>query len=247
MRLFMSLLLLAGLFQASGVHAQASSPREEHAGGSRYLVFETGGAGPEDALPLIVALHYSGAAPEVLVDAFTGLRVPARVVLPEGPHPRPQGKSWFPQGYGQRPAVEQAALTRESERRLFDVIGAVETRYPARGKAIVTGVSYGGDLAFLLALDHPDHFRAAFPVAARLLPDWLPARPACAAGCPPLHALHGEDDATVPIGPTRAAVETLRERGFDASLTPYPGITHDFSVGMQADLRARIEALLRSP
>jgi len=51
----------------------------------------------------------------------------------------------------------------------------------------------------------------------------------------------------VPIGPTRAGVETLRERGFDAALTPYPGIAHDFSADMQADLRARIEALLRSP
>lgn len=247
MRLFMYLLMVACLVPASGVLAQTSPPREELAAGSRYLVYETGSAGPADALPLIVALHYSGAHPEVLVDAFTGLQVPARVVLPEGPHPRPQGKSWFPQGYGQRPDIEQAALTRESERRLLEVIGAVEARYPGSGKAIVTGVSYGGDLAFLLALDHPAQFRAAFPVAARLLPEWLPARPACAADCPSLHALHGEDDATVPIGPTRAGVETLRERGFDAALTPYPGIAHDFSADMQADLRARIEALLRSP
>jgi len=42
-------------------------------------------------------------------------------------------------------------------------------------------------------------------------------------------------------------VETLHARGFDATLTPYPGVAHDFSAGMQADLRAHIEALLRTP
>lgn len=247
MRLFICLLLSLWLAFAPPVAAQTSPPREEHAGGLRLWVFETGGGRPDQPLPLILALHYSGGTPKALADAFTGLRVPARVVLPEGPHPRPQGHSWFPQGYGQRSATEQAPLTRESEQRLFDFLQAVESRYPGRGKAIVTGVSYGGDLAFLLALDHPDHVRAAFPVAARLLPDWLPARPACATACPMLHALHGRDDTTVPIGPTRAAVDTLRARGFDAGLTSYPGVAHDFSADMQADLRARIETLLRAP
>lgn len=244
MRLFICLLLLA---VAPMALAQAPAPREEHTGGLRHLVFETGGGDPAQALPLIVALHYSGARPEVLVEAFGDLRVPARIVLPQGPHPRPQGHSWFPQGYGQRSADEQASLTRNGEQRVFDFIRAVEARYPGHGKTIVTGVSYGGDLAFLLALDHPDRFRAAFPVAARLLPEWLPARPGCAPDCPVLHALHGSDDATVPIGPTRAAVETLRARGFDADLVAYPGTAHDFSADMQADLRARIEAMLRSP
>lgn len=247
MRLFMSLLVPLLLAFAPEADARTPAPREEHAGGLRQLVFETGGGGAEQPLPLIVALHYSGAGPEVLVDAFEDLKVPARVVLPEGPYPRPQGHSWFPQGHGQRSTDEQAVVTRDVERRLFDFIQAVESRYPGSGKAIVTGVSYGGDLAFLLALDHPGHFRAAFPVAARLLPDWLPARPACTADCPPLRALHGSDDATVPLGPTRAAVQTLHARGFDATLTPYPGVAHDFSADMQADLRAHIEAMLRAP
>lgn len=246
MRLFTLLLLPLSLAFAPSAAAQTSPPREEHTGGLRQLVFETGGGTPEQPLPLIIALHYSGAEPEVLVDAFDDLRVPARVVLPEGPHPRPHGHSWFPQGIGQRPATEQAALTREGESRLFDFIQAVDARYPGRGKAIISGVSYGGDLSFLLALDHPDHFRAAFPVAARLLPEWLPARATCAADCPLLHAMHGSDDTTVPIGPTRAAVETLRARGYDATLAPYAGVAHDFSADMQSDLRARIEALLRA-
>lgn len=247
MRLFVFLLVPLWLAFAPVAAAQTSPPREEHTGGLRQLVFETGGGGPEQPLPLIIALHYSGATPEVLVDAFAPLQVPARVVLPQGPHPRPQGHSWFPQGYGQRSAADQAMLTRDGERLVLDFIQAVESRYPGHGKAIITGVSYGGDLAFLLALDHPGHFRAAFPVAARLLPDWLPARPECAADCPTLHALHGSDDATVPIGPTQAAVETLRSRGFEASLAPYSGIAHDFSADMQSDLRARIESLLRVP
>lgn len=247
MRLFMLMLIPLLLAFAPRAEAQASAPREAHAGGLRQLVFETGGGGVDEPLPLIVALHYSGAGPEALVDAFDDLRVPARVVLPQGPYPRPRGHSWFPQGHGQRSSDEQAVATREIERRLFDFVQAVESRYPGSGKAIVTGVSYGGDLAFLLALDHPGHFRAAFPVAARLLPDWVPAHPACATDCPPLRALHGSNDTTVPIGPTRTAVEVLRARGFDATLTPYPGVAHDFSAGMQADLRARIEALLRTP
>ena len=75
---------------------QISMPRQDNTIGLRYLVFETGGAGAEDSLPMIVGLHYSGAEPQVMVEYFDTLNIKARIVLPRGPYARPEGRSWFP-------------------------------------------------------------------------------------------------------------------------------------------------------
>ena len=52
MRLFTLLLLPLSLAFAPSATAQTSPPREEHTGGLRQLVFETGGGTPEQPLPL---------------------------------------------------------------------------------------------------------------------------------------------------------------------------------------------------
>jgi phospholipase/carboxylesterase len=101
------------------------------------------------------------------------------------------------------------------------------------------GVSYGGDLALLLALRHPSLVGAAFPVAARAFPQWLAAAVPCAPGCPPIRALHGDADATVPPGAMAAAIPRLRAAGHDATLQTYPGIAHDFAPAMEADFVAQ--------
>lgn len=224
--------------------AWANPPRHAQAAELSYVVFETADAQPEDPLPLIVALHYSGAEPEDLLAAFASLRVPARVVLPRGPQARARGRSWFPSGYSDLEAAQQAPLTEASLAQLQQFVEQVRQAHPTRERTIITGVSYGGDLSLLLALRHPQDYAAAFPVAARWLPAWLPARRDCAATCPRIHALHGSIDTTVPMAPTAAGIAQLAAMGYDARLTAYPDTTHDFSAAMQRDLRAELEALL---
>ena len=101
-------------------------------------------------------------------------------------------------------------------------------------------MSNGGDVAMLLALRHPTLVAAAFPVAARLLPGWVPMTNACRPDCPPIRALHGQDDATVAIAATRDAVVRLSGSGYDASLAPYPGVAHDFDARMQRDFAEQV-------
>jgi len=92
----------------------------------------------------------------------------------------------------------------------------------------------------------PSEFAAAFPVAARLLPGWLQSAVECGSSCPPIHALHGRDDTTVPMAPTQAALAQLSARGREASLRAYDHTAHDFTPAMQADLRAAIAAQLQA-
>ena len=214
---------------------QLPVPRQDNTIGLRYLVYETGGAGADDTLPMIVGLHYSGAEPQVMVEYFDSLGIRARIVLPRGPYARPEGRSWFPAELGVMGQAAQDAVAFDSAGKLAEFIAAARERHRTRGKPVVTGVSYGGDMALLLALRHPRAVAAAFPVAARLLPSWIPAVNACKPHCPPIRALHGEDDATVAIGPTREGIGRLSMLGYDASLVPYSGVAHDFDARMERD------------
>jgi N-acetylmuramoyl-L-alanine amidase len=221
---------------------QAAAPRALEAAGFRYLVFETGAAAPDTTLPMIVGLHYSGATPAAMVDYFDRFDAPVRVVLPQGPQPRPAGFSWFAAGSG---VTEQAMAALALADGLAAFVRDAEAAHPTRGKPLAMGVSYGGDLALLLALRHPSLVAAAFPVAARAFPQWLSAAVPCAPECPAVRALHGDADATVPPDAMEAAIPRLKAAGYDATIRTYPGVAHDFDAAMEADFAVEAGALLR--
>lgn len=249
--LLAALLLLPATASAAGPVALAADatprPRDAALAGFRYLVFETGQARPGQLLPLIVGLHYSSAKPEAMLAYFDQIEFPARILLPQGVHPRRAGYSWFPTDYAQLPAAEQTAATLRTDATLLAFIDAAIEKYPTRGKPVVMGISYGGDLAFLLAIRHPERFQAAFPVAARFLPAWMPTDNRCKPHCPPILAMHGDQDATVPMAPTREATRRLGAMGFNVELQPYPGVAHDFDARMQRDFSAKARRLLAQP
>lgn len=222
-------------------------PRPDATTGMRYLVFETGGAKPGDMLPLIVGLHYAGAEPQVMVEYFDTLDIRARVILPRAPYARGEGRAWFPMEYGVMGQAAQDAVAFDMAGKLAEFIAVARERYPTRGKPVVTGVSFGGDAALLVALRHPGSIAAAFPVAARWVPSWEPATNACKPHCPPIRALHGEQDATVAIGPTHEAMVHLAARGYDASLAAYPGVAHEFDAAMERDFVAQVRRILVVP
>ena len=184
---------------------------------------------------MIVGLHYSSAKPEAMLEYFDGIDFPARIVLPQGEYPRRGGYSWFASDYADLSAAEQKKATFGVEEKLAAFVGSATAKYPTRGKPVVMGISYGGDMSFLLAIRHPQLFSASFPVAARFLPAWMPKSNACKPHCPPIRAMHGDADTTVPMGPTRDAVARLKKAGFDVTLTPYAGVPHDFDPRMERD------------
>lgn len=235
------------IFASSSFAADTVPPREAREAGYRYLVFETAGAKPEQTLPMIVGLHYSSAKPEAMLEYFDTLDFPARIVLPQGEYPRRDGYSWFPTDYAQRGQTEQDAAAFATEKKLAVFIEDVRKRYPTRGKPAVMGISYGGDVSFLLAIRHPETVSAAFPIAARFLPTWMPAANTCKPHCPPIRAMHGDADTTVPMKPTRAAAMKLKTLGYDVALTPYPGVTHDFDARMERDFVGQAKKALAAP
>ena len=200
------------LLAAFALPAAASEPREAHDAGFRYLVFETASAKPDAALPMIVGLHYSSAKPEAMLEYFDQIDFPARIVLPQGAYTRRDGYSWFPTDYAQLGAAQQDDAAFDAERKLSAFVDAAAAKYATRGKPVVMGISYGGDLAFLLAVRHPDKVRASFPVAARFLPAWMPKTNTCKPRCPPIYAMHGDADTTVPMAPTQQAADRKSTR-----------------------------------
>jgi phospholipase/carboxylesterase len=250
-RLLVSWLLLV-LWSAQDVAAQLVTPPgagSEHdpagsIGGYRYLTFVTEKAKPGERLPMIVGLHYSGARPETIVADFAGIDFPARIILPQGRYPRRADYSWFPSDYGKMEAAAQKKMTFEILNEISAFIDSASTKYPTRGKPVVVGTSYGGDLSFLLAIHHPDRVRAAFPVAARFLPEWMPSNPRCKADCPLVVVMHGDQDQTVPMEPTRNATELLAGMGLPIEFHRYLGVGHDFSDSMRRDFAAAARRLL---
>lgn len=225
----------------------AAEPRAASLEGTRYLVFETAGANPKASLPMIVGLHYSSAKPETMLEYFDGIGFPARIVLPQGEYPRRDGYSWFPTDYAEAGQAAQDVAVSAAEKKMAAFVDDVRDRYPTRGKPAVMGVSYGGDVSFLLAIRHPQLFSASFPIAARFLPAWMPKTNACKPHCPPIRAMHGDADTTVPMGPTRDAVARLKRMGFDVAITPYAGVPHDFDLRMERDFAEQARKLFAAP
>lgn len=251
---FLPLLLLACVLSlppdcaiATDAALLPPNPRAETTIGMRFLVFETGGAKPGDTLPMVVGLHYASAEPQAMVEYFDTLDIPARVLLPRAPYVRGEGRAWFPLESGIMGQAAQDAVAFDMAGKMAEFIAAAGERYPTRGKAVVTGVSQGADIGLLLALRYPHLVAASFPVAARWVPTWEPAAPACAPHCPPIRAMHGERDQVVPIGPTREAMAHLAQRGYDAGLTGYPGVGHAFDAEMEREFRRQVRALFGAP
>jgi len=197
-----------------------------------YVERLTGGASPDEPLPLLVAMHGLGDRPESFAELYAGLGVKARVIALRAPDPWGEGFSWFPFRANDGDELRSRGIAGASER-VVAMLGVLETRRPTRGKPVVTGFSQGGMLSFAIAARHPERVRAAFPIGG-VLPQ--PLWPALDAGRPSVRivALHGEADERVPLAPTRAGVEALVARGFDARLEGFPGVGHQIPPALRA-------------
>lgn len=205
--------------------------------GRRALLVAPDGSSRHAAMPLVVLLHPSGSTPEEIAELVDWPELPVRMLFPQGGHPRPTGWSWFPKAYAGMEAAAARVETFRAVDELAAFLDAARRQLPTVGAPVVAGVSYGGDLALLLAVHRPRSVSSAFAVASRFLPEWLPERRTFEGWGPWIVALHGEDDETVPIAPTRDAVAKLRALGYEAELRAFPGVAHDFAAAMRADLR----------
>jgi len=227
-----------------GVHESRPSPPcsrgTGEAAGLAYRISVFGQCRPREALPLWIALHGMGDRPH---EPFSELPVPVRIVMPQAPLPWGTGYSWFPYRSSSVPPAKMAVEIRKQATRVAAMVRELSERYPTRGKPIVTGVSQGGMLTFALALHHQDVVGEAFPVAGWLPQQLWPKRRAPLAV--ETHALHGERDTIVPLGPTQDMVSRLQLRGHPITLQTYPDAGHDVTPAMHARLYAELTRTLR--
>jgi phospholipase/carboxylesterase len=206
--------------------------------GVRYLEHLTGGARPDERVPMIIALHGMGADPDDMLELFQAYPHRARLVLPFG-HPRGGKFAWF-EGLGRdAPAAE---VTRETQR-LADFIAALLVARPTVGKPVITGFSQGGMLSFALAVTHPDAISAAVPISGMLPPSLYPlAQSERSIARPPVIAFHGGADLAVPTASARASVALLQSAGYAAELREYAGVAHHTTPAEIVELFERLAA-----
>src|SRR5438045_835555 len=185
--------------------------------GVRYLEHMTGGARPDERVPMIVALHPMGGDPADLLQLLRRYRRRARLILPYG-HPSGGMYLWYD---SVRDDVAAPVVTREADR-IASALAALVAARPTVGKPLVTGFSQGGIMTFALAVTHPEALAAAFPISGLLPPSLYPSaafssalRPAT---LPPSAAFHGASALPAPTRAARASIAELRRAGYTAEL-----------------------------
>jgi phospholipase/carboxylesterase len=245
---------LLAFFVAACDHAPSTSrPRTERARSEvrapsapllDTVEFVTGGATASDRLPTLVAIHGLGDTPEAFSTLFDGLPVRARIVVPRAPMPWGEGFAWMTTRVRDG---QESALAREIESstaRLVTLVEHIATRPDVESPVVLTGFSQGGILTFAVTLARPDLVRAAFPIAGLLPSSHMAALRTAPANAPQIRAFHGDADVVVPYARDVALVSALRERGYDASLTSYPGVRHVLVDQLRADLFAALAQAL---
>jgi phospholipase/carboxylesterase len=214
-----------------------STTRGEIAG-VPYLEHMTGGARPEERVPMIVGLHPMDGDPADFLPLLRRYRRRARLILPYG-HASGGMYFWFDSVSD----VAAPVVTREADR-IATALAALVAARPTTGKPLVTGFSQGGMMTFALAITHPEALAAAFPIAGVLPPSLYPSaalssvpRPAT---LPPIAAFHGASDLAVPTQGARASIAELRQVGYTAELHEYAGLEHDISAQELREVLERI-------
>jgi predicted esterase len=191
---------------------------------------------PDPALPIVVAIHGRGGAPEHWVDGWMPFPGRAHFALPRGFDRHEEGFAWFPWSTDAK-SEKLAADAESAEARLWQGIAALA----AGRKVIVAGYDQGAVLSFVMAARHADAIAAAFPVCGMCPEALLPKSGARAAR---LVAYQGAADDVFPIASTRASVEGFTRAGGDARLREYAGVKHSPTDAMHKDLWADMQGVL---
>jgi phospholipase/carboxylesterase len=215
-----------------------STTRGEIAG-VRYLEHMTGGARPDERVPMIVALHPMDGDPADFLPLLRRYHRRARLILPYG-HPSGGMYFWYD---SVREDVAAPVVAREADR-IAGALAALVAARPTVGKPLVTGFSQGGIMTFALAVTHPEALAAAFPISGLLPPSLYPSaalsslpRPAT---LPPIAAFHGDSDLAVPTRGARASIAELQSAGYTAELHEYVGVEHNPSDKEMGEVLERI-------
>ncbi len=165
----------------------------------------TGGVDPALPMPLVILLHGIGGDEQQLVP-HTDLKVPARLVYVRGPVANgTAGQSYF------KARFTAAGFMAEVEAMATQIVRVTDTIASQRAvtRTIVLGYSQGGHVAWLLAAT--GRFDVVLPVSGALAPGYQPPPPT---GITTIHAMHGDDDHTLPATAGAATFRAFSTAGY---------------------------------
>lgn len=222
----------AGVIRDAAHPAARELPRLEPSGLTSIQVV-TGGASDAEPLPLVIALHGNGGDPATFSQLAAGFEHKARFIFPRGPYALGKGRAWVQPRGGDAMARLNLKSSADAVAALADEIAASKA---TKGKAIVTGFSQGGVVAFLVAARQPERVDAVVPMGAWLPRFAWPEAKRFLGNRPILRALNGTDDEVTEPGDVRRSVVKLRMLKLDATVRLYSGAAHEISPAMRTDL-----------
>ncbi len=194
-------------------------------------------------LPLLIAFHYSGGNPAETLADYDCLKTPVRIIIPKGNFPKRNGLSYYPTNYYLQDSVTQYKLAMQTVDSLANFVAAIERKY--NKTAVVSGISQGGDLSFLLAKHYSNLFLASFPFAAVIhsaINEELKER---AIKKIPVYIFQGENDQIISHELTRKKVQEIG-RKMTIKLFTYPDVGHEISPQMKSDYSKIIDKYLKA-
>ena len=208
--------------------------------GLTYVERLTGGAQPDEPLPIIVAIHGLGDQPEQFSRIFEGWTHRARVVLPAGPTPWGDGHAWMTVRSAELERVDElASQTEQAASKIAALIRDLTATHPTVGRPIVTGFSQGGMLSYAVAAHHGEGIRAAVPVSG-FLP--VPLYPEKGKTIAPVFGLHGALDPVLSLDLAKETKSALENAGGTVTLRVYPNVPHRVTTTMRRDWLRFLEA-----
>lgn len=219
-------------------------PALADAGGSLagfdYIEFVTGGANPNTSLPLIVYFHSLGSEPRGLAKTLQDLSAPARVVMPRGNERWGSGPAWWPMRSKDEDQHRLAGYMYKTSRQMSEFIHEISRCRPTIGKPILAGHSQGGMMTMITAAANPKAFRGAVAASGWIPVELWPKR------LPPMIAIHGTADITVPYPRTKDFLERAIQAGLPIRFIPIEGAGHGLSGQLRKTWKSAIEQMSRS-
>ncbi len=219
-------------------YSQDMRKYEHRANGFEYIEIVKGT--DNGKLPLLIAFHYSGGSPDETISDYEVLRNPVRIILPKGNNRKRGGFSYYPAAYYQKDSLSQFKTARLVVDSIAKFVQTMSEKYGQ--KPVVSGISQGGDIAFLLARYYPELLKASFPFAAVINSQTIKGLKNYPVTQIPVYIFQGENDEIVNVAYTRACIDKIAKH-MNIVLQTYPGLGHDISDQMKADYSKRIDAI----
>lgn len=186
--------------------------------GIAYVETRSGGAGAEDLLPMVVALHGAGMTSKQMASLASSIPARARIIAPQGFYPNDEGGHRWTDPTGEVPILDDATS-------LANFLEQLRRCRPTVGKPILVGYDEGADVAYAIAVDSPLLVSAVVGAGGRA--------PEHGTALVQTVAIHGEDDEVVPYAPQAEIWHRMIGDGAPVRLLRMPAVGHSFAGALQ--------------